>query len=100
MFAAVTWRMRVWFTVSDRHYWMPLPVSFVLIGFFLWVAENVATYFGAWEYPDQEGVWRMVHLGKFSSWILLVSLSFVLVSALMRHRTSRDSSLIGPTVAH
>ncbi len=100
MFTAVTWRMRVWFTVSDRRHWMPLPVPFVLIGIFLWVAENVATYFGAWEYPDQEGVWRMVHLGESSSWILLVSLSFVLVSALMRHRTSRDSSLTGPTVAH
>ncbi|GEE03294.1 hypothetical protein nbrc107696_37400 [Gordonia spumicola] len=89
-FAVATARMKVWFTVGGHRYWMPLPVSFVLIGFFLWVAENIATYFGAWEYPDQEGVWRMVHLGKFSSWILLVSLSFVLVSALMTHRTSRD----------
>ncbi len=61
-----------------------LPLSFVCIGFFLWLAENIATYFGAWEYPEQQSGWQLVHLGKFGSWVLLVSLSFVLVTALYR----------------
>jgi hypothetical protein len=60
---------------------MPLSLSFVLVGFFLWVAENGATLLGAWQYPDQEQVWQMVHVGKWGSWALLVSLSFVLVAA-------------------
>lgn len=79
-------RMRIWFTVGACRYWMPLPLSFVLIGFFLWVAENLATYFGAWEYPEQAAGWQLVHPGKFGSWVLLVSLSFVLVTALYRRR--------------
>ena len=32
---------------------MPLVLSFVLIGFFIWIAENIATFFSAWEYPNQ-----------------------------------------------
>ena len=78
-FVVVLWRSRVSYTVGPRRYAMPLSLSFVLIGFFLWVAENAATLLGAWQYPDQAQVWQMVHVGKWGSWALLVSLSFVLV---------------------
>ena len=77
----VLWRSRVFYTVGQHRYAMPLSLSFVLIGFFLWVAENAATLLGAWQYPDQAQVWQMVHVGKWGSWALLVSLSFVLVAA-------------------
>jgi uncharacterized membrane protein YoaT (DUF817 family) len=80
-FVVVLWRSRVSFTVGARSYAMPLSLSFVLIGFFLWVAENAATLLGAWQYPDQGQIWQMVHVGKWGSWALLVSLSFVLVAA-------------------
>ena len=80
-FVVVLWRSRVSYTVGPRRYAMPLSVSFVLIGFFLWVAENAATVLGAWQYPDQAQLWQMVHVGKWGSWALLVSLSFVLVAA-------------------
>ncbi len=93
-FLVVTARSRVWFTVGEQRYWMPLPLSFVLIGFFLWVAENMATFLGAWQYPNQGDVWRMVHAGKLGSWVLLVSLSFVLVSLLDR-RAAAGTSIPG-----
>ena len=80
-FVVVLWRSWVSYTVGRRRYAMPLSLSLVLVGFFLWIAENVATLLGAWQYPDQEQVWRMVHVGKWGSWALLVSLSFVLVAA-------------------
>ncbi|MGM0928547.1 MAG: DUF817 domain-containing protein [Actinomycetota bacterium] len=80
-FVVVLWRSRVLFTVGARRYAMPLSLSFVLIGFFLWIAENAATLLGAWRYPDQSQIWQMVHVGKWGSWALLVSLSFVLVAA-------------------
>ncbi len=80
-FVVVLWRSRVLFTVGRCRYAMPLSLSFVLIGFFLWVAENAATLLGAWQYPDQSQIWQMVHVGKWGSWALLVSLSFVLVAA-------------------
>ena len=78
---AVTHRARVHFTVGRRRYAMPLALSFVLIGFFLWLAENAATLLRAWQYPSQESVWTVVHVAKLGSWSLLVVVSIVLVAA-------------------
>lgn len=80
-FVVVLWRSRIYFTVGRERYWMPVWLSFLLIGFFLWIAENAGTLLGAWRYPDQEITWRMVHTGKLGSWALLVGLSFVVVAA-------------------
>ena len=80
-FVAVLWRSRVFYTVGEYRYAMPLSLSFVLVGFFLWPAENAATLLGAWRYPDQAQLSRLLHVGKWGSWALLVSLSFVLVAA-------------------
>jgi uncharacterized membrane protein YoaT (DUF817 family) len=78
---AVTWRTDVRFTVARRRYAMPLAMSFVLIGSFLWLAENVATLLRAWQYPSQQSVWTLVHPAKVGSWSLLVVVSIVLVAA-------------------
>ncbi len=61
---------------------MPLLLAFVLIGFFIWVAENISTFFGVWKYPNQLGAWSMVHVGKWSSWSLLVLMTFTIVANL------------------
>lgn len=73
-----TW---VFYSIGDRRYRMPLALSFLLIGFFLWLAENAGTFLDAWNYPDQVDVWRLVHPAKFGAWALLVSMSFVLVAS-------------------
>lgn len=75
------WGSTIHFTVGGDRYWMPTAQAFVLIGGFLWLAENAATLLGAWSYPDQLGGWHLVHVGKFGSWALLITLSFVLVAA-------------------
>jgi len=77
-------RTMVHFTVGTHRYLMPLAASFVAIGFALWIAENAATFLGAWQYPNQAEIWESVHVGKFGSWSLLVSLSFVLVATIKR----------------
>jgi uncharacterized membrane protein YoaT (DUF817 family) len=77
----VTRRTWVHYTVGRRRYAMPLALSFVLIGFFLWAAENAATFLRAWQYPSQESVWTLVHAAKLGSWSLLVVVSIVLVAA-------------------
>lgn len=61
---------------------MPLLISFVLIGFFIWLAENINTFFGIWQYPNQLGAWSVVHVGKWSSWSLLVIMTFTIVAHL------------------
>lgn len=75
-------RCNVFFTPCDRERRMPLCLSFVLIGFFIWIAENAGTLLGIWRYPDQLGAWTTVALGKWSSWTMLALLAFTLVSRL------------------
>ena len=78
----VFWPTWVAYEVNGKRYRMPLALSFLLIGFFIWIAENIATFFGAWKYPNQVEVWSLVHLGKVSSWVLLVIVSFLIVAVL------------------
>jgi uncharacterized membrane protein YoaT (DUF817 family) len=75
-------RTTVLFRPLDRDRTMPLLLSFLLIGFFIWIAENISTFFGIWRYPDQLGAWTTVHVGKWSSWSLLVVMTFTIVANL------------------
>lgn len=75
-------RSIVIFKPLDRERKMPLLLSFVLIGFFIWLAENISTFFGIWKYPNQIGAWSTVHVGKWSSWSLLVIMTFTIVANL------------------
>ena len=75
-------RTTVVFRPYDRDRTMPLLVAFVLIGFFIWLAENVSTFFSIWRYPDQLGAWTQVHWSKWSSWSLLVVMTFTIVANL------------------
>ena len=75
-------RSFVVFRPFDRERSMPLLASFILIGFFIWLAENISTFFGIWKYPNQLGAWSVVHVGKWSSWSLLVIMTFTIVANL------------------
>lgn len=79
-------RSTVIFRPLDRDRKMPLLLSFVLIGFFIWLAENISTFFGVWRYPNQLGAWSAVHIGKWSSWSLLVVMTFTIVANLKHIR--------------
>jgi uncharacterized membrane protein YoaT (DUF817 family) len=75
-------RTTIIFRPLDRDRTMPLLVGFLLVGFFIWLAENISTFFGIWRYPDQLGAWSRVHIGKWSSWSLLVVMTFTIVANL------------------
>jgi uncharacterized membrane protein YoaT (DUF817 family) len=75
-------RCRIWFRPWRRHRWMPLLVGFGLVALFIWFAENLGTFAGAWLYPHQRGGWSMVPPAKFGAWFLLMLLSYALVFAL------------------
>jgi uncharacterized membrane protein YoaT (DUF817 family) len=82
---AATWRTEVRFqAIRGRVRSMRAPVAFLCIGLFVWFAENIATFFGAWVYPHQKGEWSPVHLMKLSSWALLVIVTFLIVAELRR----------------
>ena len=75
-------RSVVIFRPMDKERRMPLVLAFILIGFFIWLAENISTFFSIWQYPDQLGAWSVVHVAKWSSWSLLVIMTFTIVANL------------------
>lgn len=75
-------RTTVVYRPLDRDRTMPLLLGFLLIGFFIWLAENISTFFRVWQYPDQLGAWTAVHVSKWSSWSLLVIMTFTIVANL------------------
>ena len=78
----VFYRTKLTFIFNGSRVQLPLIVYFFLIGLLIWVGENIATLLGAWHYPDQQDGWQLVHLGKISSWLLLVIVSFLIVANL------------------
>ena len=81
-------RTTVVFRPLDRDRRMPMLLAFVLVGFFIWLAENFSTFFGIWRYPDHLGAWSTVHVGKWSSWSLLVVMTFTIVAHLKHIKAS------------
>ncbi len=59
---------------------MPLVIAFLLVAAFIWLAENIATWSGAWFYPNQVDGWQPVSIEKLTSWFLLMIISVVLVA--------------------
>ena len=86
-------RTRVYFTVIRKRRWLPMNLAFLLIAFFIWIAENISTYYGAWKYPDQVHAWTVVSTGKITSWFLLVIISFIIVAFLKHyHKNAMNRS--------
>jgi uncharacterized membrane protein YoaT (DUF817 family) len=70
------------FHIETKAYRMPVVLSFLLIGFFIWLAENIATFLGAWKYAYQHKTWTIVNYQKISSWAFLVIVSYIIVAEL------------------
>lgn len=87
----VFWKTWIFFQVRGTTYRMPLTVAFLLVGFFIWLAENIATFLGAWKYPDQHDGWQIVHISKISSWFLLVIISVIIVAQLKYVKAGRST---------
>jgi uncharacterized membrane protein YoaT (DUF817 family) len=85
-------RTDVHFTPRQTEYKMPLALGFVLIACFVWIAENIGTIVGAWQYPHQVHSWEVVSLQKITSWFLMVIICFIVVTYLKHFKTKRDTS--------
>ncbi|NJP35102.1 DUF817 domain-containing protein [Micromonospora thermarum] len=78
--ALVFGRCVMQFRIFRFRWRMPLLLAFVLVAFFIWLAENIATWSNAWLYPSQVGGWHPVSAAKLASWFLLMIISVVLVT--------------------
>ncbi len=83
------WKTRIYFTITNQRRWMPMNLGFALVAFFIWIAENISTYWGAWKYPDQIDAWSVVSIHKIISWFLMVIISFILVAYLKHVKQER-----------
>jgi uncharacterized membrane protein YoaT (DUF817 family) len=83
-------RTMVTYHLQGKAYRMPVLLSFMLIGFFIWLAENIATRLGAWKYAYQHHSWAMVDCQKISSWFFLVIVSFIIVAELKMLKGDRE----------
>lgn len=86
----IFWKSKVAYTVTTIKRRMPLVLSFALIAFFIWIAENISTWFGAWKYPNQIHTWNIVASSKVHSWFLLVIISFMIIADLKQFKEKRS----------
>ncbi|WP_127579150.1 DUF817 domain-containing protein [Paenibacillus koleovorans] len=91
---AVFWKTWILYRVRGVTYRMPLTLAFFLVGFFIWLAENIATFFNAWQYPNQNQTWHWVSFGKISSWFLLIIISVIIVAQLKHVKAGRARRVV------
>jgi uncharacterized membrane protein YoaT (DUF817 family) len=94
LWARTVMHARVWRAVIR----MPLLAAFAGVAVFIYLAENIGTWAGAWMYPDQLDGWQPVSLTKLVSWFLLMIISVVLVAWVYPPRppTAREEQLPAP----
>ncbi len=80
----IFWKTSFLFTPDQKVRRMPILLGAVLVSFFIWLAENLGTFAGAWAYPSQRHGWHPVPVDKLGAWYLLIMLSFVLVTLVNR----------------
>jgi len=66
----------------------------------IWLAENISTFFGVWRYPNQIGAWATVNLGKWSSWSMMVIMTFTIVANSTLSRTGAGSTNVYPKLVN
>jgi len=78
--AMIFGRTWVYYRPYRRFHRMPLLLGFCLVALFIWGAENIGTFAAIWIYPHQRNGWQLVSFSKYGAWLLLMIISFILVS--------------------
>jgi uncharacterized membrane protein YoaT (DUF817 family) len=84
-------RTRIHFRIWRQWRSMPLLLGLVLVAVFIWLAENIGTFAGAWVYPSQIHGWSPVGPAKLGAWFLLMLISYVMVTVINRPRPLPDA---------
>lgn len=82
-----TWmHFRIW-RITLR---APQLLVFFGVALFIWIAENIGTWAGAWLYPHQENGWELVSPQKLVAWFLLMIISVVMVTWVYPPKSPED----------
>jgi uncharacterized membrane protein YoaT (DUF817 family) len=79
------------FRVHEITYRMPYILASALTAGFVWVAENIGTLTHTWVYPGQKDGWHMVSIHKLWAWLLLLIISFVVVSLVIKPKPPEEA---------
>lgn len=93
------WRTVMRFRVWRATLRVPLLLVFAGVAVFIWLAENIGTWAGAWLYPNQEGGWEIVSPQKLVSWFLLMIISVVMVTWVYPPRVPGAGTAVRPGTA-
>lgn len=77
--AIVAWYSQIYYTVDGERYSMSVLLWLFGAWVALWFAENLATFWWAWVYPNQQVGRDIVSFSKIWSWLLLFIVSIVIV---------------------
>ena len=80
--SVIYFRCFVVFRIDKRLHAMPFLLAGTLTACFLWLAENIGTFTHTWAYPGKG--WHLVSLQKIGAWGLLLIISFVTVSLVIK----------------
>ncbi|MCH2163789.1 MAG: DUF817 domain-containing protein [Marinovum sp.] len=89
-------RTRIWYFIGETPRWMPLPVAAFLAACALYAAENIGQATNTWVYAGHTR-FDWVSPAKMGSWYLLLYVSFVTVTLVVRDHLS--SAPVTPTRA-
>jgi uncharacterized membrane protein YoaT (DUF817 family) len=67
-----------------------IPLAFVLIGSFSWLAENISPFWPLWSYPSQLGAWSAVHASNWGSWSRPAMMTFTILAHCKHIKASID----------
>lgn len=81
----VFWRAKFSFVVRQKRHSWSVILAYFLIGLFIYFAENIGSFLGAWRYSYQLSHWQLVDVGKISSWVLLIIVTITIVIELQRY---------------
>jgi uncharacterized membrane protein YoaT (DUF817 family) len=91
-----TW---VYYRPFRKYRRMPLLGGFCLVALFIWFGENIGTFANVWVYPNQKDRWHMVRPEMFGSWLLLMVISFVLVTLVSPPQPPPEEALVQDAVS-
>jgi len=88
----VFFKSKILYTIKQKERKTPLTLVFLMLWFFIWIAENIFTFFGARQYPNQETHREIVSWQKIIGWTLLFMISFFIIAWFKKKQTQYDTA--------
>ncbi len=81
----IFWKTKMYVTLTSKTFKIHPLVSNALLASFVFLAEQIGTFARAWVYPSQAQGWRPVSFQVYTSWYMLLILSFIIIAIIFNH---------------